>query len=49
MEELSNAETAEALTVSIGTVKVRLHRARVMLQKRLAPQLKDVEAAVSSF
>jgi RNA polymerase sigma-70 factor, ECF subfamily len=42
MEELSNAETAEALTVSIGTVKVRLHRARVMLQKRLAPQLKDV-------
>ena len=42
MEELSIAETAEALTVTIGTVKVRLHRARVMLQKRLAPQLKDM-------
>ena len=42
MEELSIAETAEALTVSIGTVKVRLHRARVMLQKRLAPQMKDM-------
>lgn len=39
MKELSIAETAEALTISIATVKVRLHRARVMLQKRLAPQL----------
>ncbi len=39
VKELSIAETAEALTISIATVKVRLHRARVMLQKRLAPQL----------
>lgn len=40
VKELSIAETAEALAVSIGAVKVRLHRARIMLQKMLAPQLK---------
>lgn len=42
VEGLSVAETAAALTLSIATVKVRLHRARIMLQKRLAPQLKAV-------
>ena len=41
-EELTISETAEALNISIPSVKVRLHRARVMLQKQLAPQLKTV-------
>ncbi len=40
MEELSVNETAEALGISIALVKVRLHRARLLLQKRLAPQLR---------
>jgi len=40
IEELSINETAEALNLSISSVKVRLHRARLMLQKQLAPQLK---------
>ena len=39
VEELSVNETAEALDITIASVKVRLHRARIMLQKRLAPQL----------
>ncbi len=42
MEELSVNETAETLGISVASVKVRLHRARIMLQKRLAPQLKQV-------
>ena len=42
MEELSIAETAEVLQVTTVTVKVRLHRARMMLQKALAPQLKQI-------
>jgi RNA polymerase sigma-70 factor, ECF subfamily len=42
VEELTTSETAEALHISIPSVKVRLHRARVMLQKQLAPQLKKV-------
>jgi RNA polymerase sigma-70 factor (ECF subfamily) len=42
VEELSIAETAEALCISIASVKVRLHRARIMLQKHLAPQLKNI-------
>lgn len=40
VEELNINETAKVLNLSIPIVKVRLHRARVMLQKRLAPQLK---------
>jgi RNA polymerase sigma-70 factor (ECF subfamily) len=40
VEELSVEETATALTVSIASVKTRLHRARIMLQKVLAPQLR---------
>ncbi len=40
VEELSVNESAETLGISIGSVKVRLHRARMMLQKTLAPQLK---------
>jgi len=42
IEELSVDETARALQLTIPTVKVRLHRARLMLQKQLAPQLKSV-------
>jgi RNA polymerase sigma-70 factor, ECF subfamily len=40
IEELSVEETAGALAISISAVKVRLHRARIMLQKDLAPKLK---------
>jgi RNA polymerase sigma-70 factor, ECF subfamily len=39
IEELSVEETASALAISISSVKVRLHRARIMLQKELAPKL----------
>jgi RNA polymerase sigma-70 factor (ECF subfamily) len=42
VEELSVNESAEALGISIASVKVRLHRARIMLQKKLAPLLKSV-------
>ena len=42
VEELSIAETAEALTISIANAKVRLHRARILLQKELTPQLRHV-------
>jgi len=42
MEELSIEETAATLTISTASVKVRLHRARIMLQKVLAPQLKNI-------
>jgi RNA polymerase sigma-70 factor (ECF subfamily) len=38
-------ETAEALNISIPSVKVRLHRARMRLQKQLAPQLRTVNRA----
>ena len=42
VEELDVNETAQALSISISNVKVRLHRARMMLQKELAPQLKTI-------
>ena len=42
VEELTINEAAEALNISIPSVKVRLHRARLMLQKQLAPQLRTV-------
>lgn len=41
MEELSIAETAETLSISASSVKVRLHRARILLQKHLSPLLKE--------
>jgi RNA polymerase sigma-70 factor, ECF subfamily len=44
MEELSVNESAAVLGISIASVKVRLHRARIMLQKTLAPQLKNIVA-----
>jgi len=39
---LNVVETAAALGISVGNVKVRLHRARMMLQKQLAPLLGKV-------
>jgi RNA polymerase sigma-70 factor, ECF subfamily len=42
VDGLSVNEAAEAIGISIASVKVRLHRARMMLQKNLAPQLKRV-------
>jgi len=45
VEELTINETAEALNISIPSVKVRLHRARMRLQKQLAPQLRTVNRA----
>lgn len=35
VEEISTADTAEALGISEGAVKVRLHRARLALRERL--------------
>jgi len=40
IEDLSTEETAGALAISVASVKVRLHRARIKLQKELAPKLK---------
>ena len=40
VEELSVNESAEALGITVASAKVRLHRARIMLQKKLVPQLK---------
>jgi RNA polymerase sigma-70 factor (ECF subfamily) len=45
VEELSVNESAEALGISVASVKVRLHRARIMLQKKLAPLLKSAAPA----
>lgn len=41
VEEMNIADTAAALGVSEGVVKTRLLRARLMMQKILAPQLKS--------
>lgn len=40
IEEMSIEETALLLSITISSVKVRLHRARIMLQKELAPKLR---------
>jgi RNA polymerase sigma-70 factor (ECF subfamily) len=42
-EELSVAEAAQALGITVASVKVRLHRARLLLQKKLAPKLKQID------
>ena len=39
IEEMDVRETAAALGITEGAVKVRLHRARAMLQRELAPRL----------
>jgi RNA polymerase sigma-70 factor, ECF subfamily len=40
VEDLSTSEAAAILNISVASIKVRLYRARMMLQKALAPQLK---------
>jgi RNA polymerase sigma-70 factor (ECF subfamily) len=40
IEEMDVRETAVALGITEGAVKVRLHRARALLQRDLAPRLK---------
>ena len=37
VEELNVVETAAALSITVGNVKVRLHRARMVLQRQLTP------------
>src|SRR3989454_7084265 len=49
LEELNVEETAQALGIATGAVKVRLHRARILLQKRLVPFLKTMAPARRSF
>lgn len=41
IEELSTAETAHILNISEGAVKVRLHRARLVLREKLAGYFED--------
>jgi RNA polymerase sigma-70 factor, ECF subfamily len=49
LEEFSVEETAQALGISANVVKVRLHRARILLQKRLVPFLKTTAPARKGF
>jgi RNA polymerase sigma-70 factor (ECF subfamily) len=42
VEELNIFETAAALSITVANVKVRLHRARLMLQKQLSPVVKNI-------
>ena len=49
LDELNTEETAEALGVTPGVVKVRLHRARILLQKQLVPFLKTTAPGRKGF
>ena len=49
LEEFNVEETAQALGINANVVKVRLHRARLMLQKRLVPFLKTTAPARRGF
>ena len=49
IQELNVAETAAALGINENMVKVRLHRARMMLQKSLVPFLKTTAPARKGF
>src|SRR2546422_2969551 len=49
LDGLKVAETAAALGINENMVKVRLHRARMMLQKRLVPYLKTTARAKKEF
>lgn len=42
MEHLSTEETAEALSLPVTTVKMRLHRARLMVRQRLEAAMSEV-------
>ncbi|MFN0167566.1 MAG: RNA polymerase sigma factor [Bryobacteraceae bacterium] len=47
LEELSGEETADILGVSLDVVKTRLHRARLMVRKRMGAYLQHVQTGVS--
>jgi RNA polymerase sigma-70 factor (ECF subfamily) len=49
IQELNQEETAAALGINVTLVKVRLHRARMMLQKTLVPYLKSQAPARGGF
>ena len=49
IEEMDIRESAAALGISEASVKVRLHRARALLQRNLAPQLKGFAPAKRSW
>lgn len=49
IEELNQEETAAALGINVTLVKVRLHRARMMLQRLLVPYLKNQAPARAGF
>jgi RNA polymerase sigma-70 factor, ECF subfamily len=44
LEELNQEETAAALGIPVTLVKVRLHRGRIMMQRKLVPYLKTAVA-----
>src|SRR5262249_16757941 len=48
-EEINIEGKAEGLGVNPGVVKVRLHRARILLQKQLVPYLKTMAPARKGF
>jgi RNA polymerase sigma-70 factor (ECF subfamily) len=45
VKELNTNDTAQVLEISTSLVKVRLHRARMMLQRLLAPKLTVINGA----
>ena len=49
IEEINGVTTAEILGISENLVKSRLHRARMLLQKRLVPYLKSVASPKRSW
>jgi RNA polymerase sigma-70 factor, ECF subfamily len=49
LQELNQEETASALGINVALVKVRLHRARMMLQKMLVPYLRSAAPAKKGF
>jgi len=49
LEEMDVLETAQVLGITPALVKVRLHRARILLQKALAPYLKRIDSPRRSF
>ena len=48
LEELNQEETALALGIPITLVKVRLHRGRIMMQKKLVPYLKTARLSLKN-
>jgi RNA polymerase sigma-70 factor (ECF subfamily) len=47
VQELSVSECAKILGIRTGAVKVRLHRARLMVREKLAPTFKAATRALS--